>query len=370
MPDLNEKHPSLEDLRKRIDSLDDELLTLFLERAGIARKVAEAKRLEGLTVFDANREEQVLQRLITAAASAAPEVNDKTVRSLFETIIRECRALQARERISLLGPPGSFSHVAATSYLGADHEFRFARTIGEAIDQLTSGKVGLAVAPIENSFGGAVGETIDALWQNDVRIGAQLHLAVHHHLIAKNPVKKLSVIRSHPQVLRQCSNWLKQYAPDAKIEETASSSIAVSLASEDDLAGSISSSLAASLYGVPIQHRNLQDDPGNETRFFVLHSAGNPAPPATGHARFATLMFTLPHRSGALVEALGVLAEHEVNMKHIVSRPVRTASWEYVFEVEIELDGGEEVLDKVNLALAGHTIHLRTLGIYPAVRLQ
>lgn len=356
-------------LRNHINELDNRLVSLLDDRASVAHQIAEVKRDEGLSVFDAVREESVLKRVAERMHNGHQALTETAVRTIYQAIIRECRAVQADKRIAVLGPAGSFSHLAATGYFGAGQDYSFARTIGEAIDELADQESGSCVAPIENSMGGVVGETLDMLWEKDVRVVAQLHMKIHHHLIAQHPVQKLKVIRSKVQVLHQCHRWLHRYAPGVTLEETSSSSQAVSMAAEDPAAGALGSSLAATLFSLPIQERNVHDDPNNETRFFVLQAANSSTNETTPDMGLAAILFTLPHKSGSLVDALQIFARHDVNLKHIVSRPMRTTPWEYVFEVELELPKNVN-LDILLQELSAHAIYMRSLGRYLAIAIE
>ncbi len=87
----------IDDLRKEIDRLDNELLRIFNERAGLALKIGEIKKGLGLPVYDPAREKLIFQRM--KDANPGP-LDDQAIVRLFERVIDESRRL---ERIMTTG---------------------------------------------------------------------------------------------------------------------------------------------------------------------------------------------------------------------------------------------------------------------------
>ncbi len=85
---------TIEQWRKEIDSIDDELLRLLNMRAGLAIKVGELKLKEGLSLCDRERERDVLGRL--CQTNVGP-LDSRAVVKLFRRIILESRRVEARE---------------------------------------------------------------------------------------------------------------------------------------------------------------------------------------------------------------------------------------------------------------------------------
>jgi chorismate mutase/prephenate dehydratase len=84
----------LAECRRKIDLLDFELREVLNRRAEIARDVARAKRVLGRAVYDPQREEQVLRRVV--AANPGP-LSAEAIERIFKTIIRETRDHEATE---------------------------------------------------------------------------------------------------------------------------------------------------------------------------------------------------------------------------------------------------------------------------------
>lgn len=84
--------PTLDDLRGDIDRLDEVIVRLLNERARCACEIGRIKRLEGIDVYQPDREKQVLAH-VRSVASEGPLGPDAIAR-LFERIIDEARRLE------------------------------------------------------------------------------------------------------------------------------------------------------------------------------------------------------------------------------------------------------------------------------------
>ncbi|HKD15873.1 MAG TPA: chorismate mutase [Candidatus Angelobacter sp.] len=82
----------LQGRRKAIDLLDAELVRLLNERAQIARELASIKKSSGLPVYDARREQEILERI--SGQNHGP-LDSQGLTSIFRCIIRESRKLEA-----------------------------------------------------------------------------------------------------------------------------------------------------------------------------------------------------------------------------------------------------------------------------------
>jgi len=82
---------TIDDLRKEIDRLDTELLRIFNQRANLALKIGELKKVEGLPVFDPGREKRIFQRM--KQENPGP-LDDQAIVRLFERVIDESRRLE------------------------------------------------------------------------------------------------------------------------------------------------------------------------------------------------------------------------------------------------------------------------------------
>ncbi|MBI3333138.1 MAG: chorismate mutase [Candidatus Omnitrophica bacterium] len=82
---------TLNQLRKRIDRIDRDVLRLLNQRAALALRIGEFKKKRGLPVFDGRREEEVLRRLMRASCGPLPP---SASHEIFRVILRLSRRLQ------------------------------------------------------------------------------------------------------------------------------------------------------------------------------------------------------------------------------------------------------------------------------------
>jgi chorismate mutase/prephenate dehydratase len=217
------------------------------------------------------------------------------------------------------------------------------------------------LVPVENSLQGGIVETLDAFLTSSVRICAELLVAVHHNLLAKEPWDKIRQITSKPEVFTQCRKWLSSTAKGRTLEPAASTSRAAQLAAAEGGTAAIGSKLAGELYGLHVLFENIEDSPDNITRFFVL---GREPARASGDDKTA-IMFNTRHAPGALAEVLDVFKENGINLSDIEKRPSRRVNWEYYFFIDADGHAEDTSMNKAIGEAKRHCLQLTVLGSYP-----
>ncbi len=262
-------------------------------------------------------------------------------------------------RIAIQGELGSNSHLASEALLGEQILLSCALS-AEVFERLAVSRIAdAAVLPIENSLHGAVADHYDLLLEHDVAIVGETALRIRHALIAV-PGSELQQIRrvlSHPVALSQCRRF---FLHNPQIEaipfhDTAGAA-RHAIQSGDPAVAAIAAPGAAQIFGGTILQRDLEDDPQNFTRFFLLaRTADTEAVRAAAQNLAApdrlSLAFAIPHRPGSLVSALQRLADTGADLTRIESRPVPGRPWEYVFFVDLRLNEPEDA----DIAL--HALH-------------
>ncbi|MEA2430372.1 MAG: prephenate dehydratase [Thermoleophilaceae bacterium] len=272
-------------------------------------------------------------------------------------------------RVGFLGPSGTFAEEALRASAPREVEEVPFATVWETVMAVQDRAVDQAVVPIENSLEGSVTTTLDALAGegSDVRIVAEVVRPITHCLIARGGVTLEEVARvlSHPQALAQCARFLHDRLPQARTEVAASTAEAVrtAVASSEPLAA-IGTRLAAELYGGSVLAEGVEDRPDNLTRFVWLAPSGTP-PHGTPDKTSVVFWGFNDESPGALVAVLRELADRDVNLTKIESRPRRVQLGHYMFFADLE---GAEDDPPVRDALAGlaqRVETLRVLGSYP-----
>jgi len=349
---------TLEELRSQIDAIDRELVALLNRRAAVVVEVGRLKNADGSPIYAPDREKQVFDRIRAENRGPLP---DRTLMAIWRELMSGSFALEKPLRIAYLGPEGSFSHLAAVGKFGASVEYEAVTLIRGVFDEVARGHADFGIVPIENSVGGGVIDTLDALVESDVRICAEINRAIHHNLLARCRMEQIRRVYSKPEVFAQCQRWLSETNLIGKTIPVASTSNAAALARDEEGSAAIASLMAAELYGLEVICDNVEDNPNNVTRFFVLgrQSAGR-----TGDDK-TSLLFTTRDEPGALVNVLLALREAGINMSFIESRPSKKRNWEYCFFVDVQGHETDPVVRRAIDAARAYCLSLIVLGSYP-----
>jgi prephenate dehydratase len=266
-------------------------------------------------------------------------------------------------KVAIQGELGSFSHEAAKRMAPGCSLVPCARSV-EVFDLLDSGRVPVAVIPIENTLAGTVTEHADLLLARDVFIQREFRLRIVHNLIAARGVRKadLKQALSHPVALDQCRQFFRKNPAIQPMPfyDTAGSVKHVIENGLRDTAG-VAGRRAASVYKGHILASGIEDDKRNFTRFFLLRKRRRILP----RANKTSIAFGLKNVPGALYKALRVFAERDISLSKIESRPMRGRPWEYVFYADF-LRGDDKVARGALLQLSAVADMVKVLGIYPS----
>jgi len=270
-------------------------------------------------------------------------------------------------RVAYLGPPGTHSEEALRASAPPGVQELPHPTIYDAVMAVHGGSVDRAVVPIENALEGAVAVTLDtlALEADDVHIVAEVVHPIHHCLVAARELELSQVTRvvSHPQATAQCARFLRERLPEAERVVAPSTADAVlSIRDSNGSAVALGSRLAAELYGCRVLESDVEDEPGNATRFVWL--ARESSPPDEASKTTVVFWGGGDQSPGWLVDCLGELSRREVNLTRIESRPRRTALGHYMFFVDLEGGIAETSVNEALEALGARVEKLRVIGSY------
>jgi chorismate mutase/prephenate dehydratase len=349
---------SLDELRKKIDEIDSSLVRMLNERAGVVIDIGKLKSKTGSPVYAPDREKEVLEKV--TKQNAGP-LKDTCIQAIWRELMSGSFVLERPLRVGYLGPGGSFSHTSALLKFGQSADYEPLADIRGILDEVQKGHCDLGVVPIENTLGGGVIETLDALVDSDVKVCSEILMAIHHNLLANCNLDQIEKIYSKPEVFTQCRNWLAATFKEAKTVSEPSTAKAAQKAAKEPKSAAIGSAIAAELYGLKIVCENIEDTPNNVTRFFVV--AKEDARP-TGEDK-TTVMFSTAHKAGALVDVLEVFKKFEINLTNIESRPSKKRQWEYYFFADFMGHHSEEKVQKALDEARKHCLQLSVLGSFP-----
>jgi chorismate mutase/prephenate dehydratase len=351
----------LDDHRKRIDELDDQILKLLDERARVVSDIARSKRDANIPTYDPERERQVLDRL----ASRANRFPAAAIRAVYREVMSASLALQEPLKVAYLGPEGTFSHAAARQFFGLAVSYAEATTFDGVFDAVSRKQAMYGVVPVENSSEGTVPHAVDALVSGDLLIRAEFEIEVSQCLLGKvSGLASVERVYSKAEVLGQCRVWLAKNLGSAQLVQAPSTAAAVREALNDPQGVAIASRLASELYGLPVMRERVQDRAENFTRFVIVaHEDAS----RTGDDK-TSVAFSVRDGRGALMRALAIFDEEGLNLSHIESRPSREKSWDYVFLAELFGHREDPAVGRAMARLREASPMVKHLGSYPRWR--
>jgi chorismate mutase/prephenate dehydratase len=350
---------SATDLTRRLEQLDRELVELANERACCAAEWSARQAEARLPPVDFAAEES---QVAAALAGTEGPLSTESLRAMLRELQSGCRALVKHTRVAFLGPRYSYSHQAAGAFFGSAVELIPVGTIAAVFGELTRGHADFGLVPLENSTDGRVADTLDMFTRFPIRIRGEVPLRIHHNLLAKCPRSEIAEVYSKPQALSQCREWLSKQLPAARLVEITSTAAAAQVAADKPGAAAVASIQAATHYGLTVVAANIEDKANNLTRFAVI--GGADVPKRTGRDKTA-IMFELPHRPGALADAMVVFKKHRLNLTWIESFPSPSAPNEYLFFAEFEGHQADANPRRALDALRRRCVRLEVLGSYP-----
>ncbi len=351
-------------LRVQIDSLDQQLLSLLNQRARVAEQVGEIKRAEGSPFFRPDRVAQVIEKI--QAANQGPLLNQH-VASIWREIMSACLALEAPQRVAVLGPQGTFCEQAAIEFFGGAANLIYCANFDEVFHATAAGTAQYGVVGMENSTEGVVARSLDLFLRSPVHVVGEVSLLVRHNLLRQvNDLSGIEVVMAHPQALAQCQNWLSQHLPNAERRAVDSNAEGARLAATNPAWAGLASERAAAQFGLHIVAHAIQDEAYNRTRFAVICLPQTLAmPPATGKD-CTSLVVSVPNRPGAVHDLLVPLKNNGVSMTRFESRPARIGTWEYYFYVDVEGHQQDEKVARGLDELRRNAAFFKILGSYPS----
>ena len=346
----------LQDYRKEIDAIDDELVRLFGKRMDIAAQIADYKKENNLPILVPARERE---KLADVAAKAGPEMANYT-RVLYSMLFELSRSYQSK-RNSLLtqqyhdilsaientprlfpqtpmvacqGVEGAYSQIACEKIFKSPFILYF-KNFEAVFNAIEKGLCQYGILPIENSTAGSVKKVYDLMISHNFSIVRTFRMKVDHNLLAKKGTKLSDIkeIYSHEQAINQCSEFLQtlEGVTVIPVANTAIASEMVANSGRNDVAA-LSSRACAELYGLTCLKTSIQDNDNNHTRFICIAKNLEIYPGADK----TSIMMVLPHKPGALYKVMARLYTLGINVTKLESRPIPNREFEFMFYFDLE----------------------------------
>lgn len=274
------------------------------------------------------------------------------------------------KKIGYLGPPGTFSEMAARVYLNGQGKGEIIPfpSLADIFQAVEKGGLTEGILPLENSTEGSVNQTLDLLAHRfpQAKIRQEIILSINHHLLARTgvPFHKIVRVVSHPQALAQCRSYLESALPGVEVQEAASTAEAAALVAAMPAPwAAIGTAQVARSCGLVVLAKKINDSAANATRFIAV--AREDAPQGPGCK--TSIIFSVEDRPGALCDVLLEFAQRKINLTRIESRPTRNRLGEYLFFVDFQGHRLDQVVQQALAAVSRRAVSMRVLGSYPAV---
>lgn len=362
MKNKNKDKNSLNDVRQKINGLDETLIKLLNERALLAKEIGDIKKESSTEIFNAAREEQVYKRI--ADLTDGP-LDAKALRSIYREIMSATKNLEKSLGIAFLGPQATYTHQAALSKFGSSVNYVPAENIRDVFFKVEKDNADYGVVPVENTTEGVVSYTMDMLVESDLKICSEVLLNISHNIMGVGSLSDIKRIYSKDQVFSQCRRWLTENMPKVELIEVASTAAAADMAKDDKTAAVIGSKTMSSIYGLNILKEAIEDSSYNVTRFLVL---GKSYSDQTGKDK-TSVVFLTHNNVGALHDVLGIFKNKNINLTKIESRPSRRQAWEYYIFVDFFGHYNDESVIAALEELRGQCSFVKVLGSYPIASL-
>jgi chorismate mutase/prephenate dehydratase len=349
---------NLKGLRKKIDSIDNHILELLNSRAFITSRIARLKKKHGLGIYSPDREVEVLKRLKVKNRGPLP---GSALEEIYREIMSSALSLETPLKVAYLGPPATFTHLAAMKKFGSQIDYLACDSISDVFWEVEKDSANYGVVPVENSIEGVVTHTLDMFVDSDLKICSQILLDVSHNLLSRHPINKIKRIYSIGQVFGQCRLWLQENLAGVEKIEVSSTTRAAQIAAQEKYSACIASALAAKVYRLKIIAADIEDSPHNVTRFLVI---GKADVGRTGSDR-TSIMFSIKDRVGALHDMLVPFKKYAINLTKIESRPSKKKAWDYYFFVDMRGHYKDKPLKRALAELEDKCTFLKVLGSYP-----
>ena len=355
--------PTLADLRVQIDQLDGQLLQLLNQRAHLAECVGDIKRAEGSPFFRPDRVAQVLEKI--QSLNPGP-LKNQHVAAIWREIMSACLALEAPQRVAVLGPVGTFCEQAAIEFFGSAAELIYCNNFDEVFQATTAGTAQYGVVGVENSTEGAVARSLDLFLRTPVHVIGEVSLLVRHNLLRQSPsLEGIEVVLAHPQALGQCQEWLNKHLPHAERRAVASNAEGARVAATNPAWAGLASERAGAEFGLHVVAHAIQDEAYNRTRFAIISLPQTmETPPASGKD-CTSLVVSVTNKPGAVHDLLMPLKANGVSMTRFESRPAKSGQWEYYFYIDLDGHISQPHVAKALQELQSLCAFYKVIGSYP-----
>ena len=265
-------------------------------------------------------------------------------------------------KVAIQGIQGAFHHIVASDYFDDSMQLAECLTFDEMPKLLVDNKVDYLVMAIANSIAGAILPNYALLDEYNLQIEGEVFLPIKHQFMAlpEQNIMAIKEVWSHPMAINQCRVFLRKYS-HIKVVEKADTAAAAKDIFTKQLKGiaAIASTKAAAIYNLNILAKDIQTNPDNYTRFFILKKELV----AQTNYNKVSIKFITNHNKGSLAEVLNIFIKYNLNLSKIQSLPIIHAPWKYSFFTDLLVENTKD-FDNALAELSKIVQEVKILGKY------
>ncbi len=386
------KELNLNEIRSRIDEIDDELVKLIEDRLNIVKEVALFKKNTGKKIFDEEREKEVVKKNLQ-------KVKNKELNHYVEIILKDImdsskeyqkfKIGESKEYVNDLdfygkklgytGVPGSYAYEVLINLIKNNKNINDKHLIEyniinfnshhDLVEAVSNNNIDIAILPIENSIVGEVRDSIDLINKKNIHIIGEVQHKIEHNLlgIKNSKIENIKRVYSHEQALMQCSEFLEKYPNWLKEKMNNTALSAKYIHEENNIENACIANLhTKEMYDLELLKDNINNQKENYTRFFII---SNENIIIDGSEKISIVTST-DNKSGALMELLQILSNYNLNMVNLKSRPRISKPWEYYFYIDFEGNIKDKCVLKALEEIREKSNYLQILGNYKIYNLK
>ena len=374
----SEELMDLNELRKSIDKIDDELLKLFEQRMKITHQVAQYKIENELEVFQSGREQAIIDKV----RSKMPSELENSAETLFTTIMDISKSKQFSEffaddcdidykefklyddmKIACPGVEGSYTEQAAYQ-ISKNAQLRYYEDFDDVFEAVENGEMPYGIVPIQNSTAGSVSATYELLSKTNLYIVCSTKVKITHCLACRKDTDESEIkkVFSREQGLMQCSDFIKERG-FFKRECPNTSLAALQVSESSEPIACICSQECAKEYGLKVLDTNIANANENYTRFILVANTLY----SSKRADIVSVTLTIPHIHSALYRLLTKFSVCGLNLVRLENKPIASKDFDAQFYLDFEGSILNPDVPKLIAELKSELSYFKFLGNYEEV---
>lgn len=337
----------LKDLRKQINEIDEQILSLFEKRMAVASQVADYKVKNGLPVFQSDREKEIIQKVrsnVSNGLENGAEVLYNTIMDIskshqYQKLFSNSDVIEYApfdysmvDKIACPGTYGSYSEIAAKQ-ISSSADISFYNSFDEVFEAVINGECNFGILPIQNSTAGSVTQTYELMKRYNFYIVGGTKVKVEHCIAARHDTsfENVTTVLSHEQGLMQCSEFLKQNG--FKTKEYLNTALAAEFVKNSSQPyAAVCSEECADEMGLRVLRRNIGNAYDNYTRFILISKNIL----ISDDADIVSVSLSTPHSRSALYRLLTKFSVAGLNLLRLENKPIASKDFDVVFYLDFE----------------------------------